>query len=123
MNYSRMFLNNKWGVHKIHELSTWAMFMNLGLFMNDQKLRWFHEPDKPATLTRFMMFMNSVHLDVDIVSWLRILFFWGYFSSEHSKLIKLQNMIILLIRKYISTLTDSPKTEQKTEKLIIKKKT
>ena len=24
MNYSEMFLNNKWDVHEFHELSTWS---------------------------------------------------------------------------------------------------
>ena len=29
MNYSRMFLNNKWDVHEIHELSTWSSEPNI----------------------------------------------------------------------------------------------
>ena len=29
MNYSRMFLNNKWDVHEIRELSTWSSEPNI----------------------------------------------------------------------------------------------
>ena len=29
MNYSRMFLNNKWDVHEIHELSAWSFEPNI----------------------------------------------------------------------------------------------
>ena len=49
VNYSRMFLNNKWDVQEIHKLSAWssrALFMKLRLPMNDQ------EPE-PETLTKF----------------------------------------------------------------------
>ena len=72
--------------------------------------------EKAFTSKSKFIFAFKIH----IVSWLSILFS-EVFLPKHSKLTKLQNMIILLIKKDISPLTDSHKTEQKTEKRSILK--
>ena len=36
MTYSRMFLNNKWDVHEIHELSTWSSEPNIHEIFHEQ---------------------------------------------------------------------------------------
>ena len=61
MNYSRMFLNSKWDVHEIHELSTWSSEHNIHEIVVVHEQPGTIKLSSWASQTKFVLMLMNVH--------------------------------------------------------------